>query len=160
MAGSIVPLKSAFGRNRMRVCESEASRRPLVDETLPRAFQSLPLSIEYSQAPLAVSAAMTAMPSTAPSSTSVIRLPPPLAMTLAMSDPAPSTSSSSNSPRAIFPELSRMGASLTGVTVRLAVSIAELKAVVPPLLLESPAYRWLRWSDPTHEMQSRDRRCH
>ena len=45
-------------------------QRALLLATAPRAFQLAPLSVEYHQAPLVVSAAVTAMPSNAPLSTS------------------------------------------------------------------------------------------
>ena len=50
---------------------SAASSRALLLATAPKAFQLAPLLVEYHQVPLVVSAAVTAMPSNAPLSTSV-----------------------------------------------------------------------------------------
>ena len=48
--------------------------------TAPKLFHVLPPLVEYCQVPLVSSTAVTAIPSTAPLSTSVIRSPPALAM--------------------------------------------------------------------------------
>src|SRR5437773_6765342 len=86
---AIVPLKFAFGTKRIRVfARSEANRRADVLLTLPSAFQVPPLLVEYCQDPLDVSAAITAIPSAAPGSGSVIRSPPALAIRAEVSVPA------------------------------------------------------------------------
>src|SRR5690349_15671980 len=67
-----VPLKSALGRNRTRFAALDPSRSDEVPLTVPTAVQPPPPSVEYCQVPLAPSAAVIAMPATAPASTSVM----------------------------------------------------------------------------------------
>jgi len=90
--------------------------------------------VEYCQVPLVSSTPMTAMPSTAPTSTSVT---PTMGRALAMmadtASPAGLVSSSLMSVSVMLPVLSSSGASLTAPTVILAVSVRVLNAVVPPL---------------------------
>jgi hypothetical protein len=118
IAGLTVPLKFVAGTKRMRVlAASDARRRADVPLTLPSAFQLVPLFVEYSHDPFAASAAMTAIPSTAPASTSVIRSPPALAIKSMINVPVLATASSRIVPRARSPPLSRTGASLTAVTL-------------------------------------------
>jgi hypothetical protein len=131
IADAMVPLKFKLGRKRIRVWVFDASKRALVAETLPSALQLLPLSDEYCHEPLAVSAAMTAIPSTAPASTSVIRSPPALAMMSETSVPALAASSSAIEVNDILPALSSTGASLTAVT--LIVKVWAALVSMPPL---------------------------
>ena len=71
------------------------------------AIQLDPPSIEYSQVPLELSTEVTAMPSTAPVSTSVTLSPPALAMIVATSEPLGSVLFFSTFGKSIRPELSR-----------------------------------------------------
>ena len=72
--------------------------------------------------------------SSAPPSGSVILSPPALAMIWAIVFPAEVSSSSVIVDKTMSPLLSRSGASFTGLTVIAAVSVALLKAVIPPLV--------------------------
>src|SRR5207249_521216 len=74
MPGSTVPLNRLFGTKRTRVELSDASSRAVVSVGEPIGFQVLPLSVLYCQLPLVLSTLLMAMPETAPTSTSVIRL--------------------------------------------------------------------------------------
>ena len=67
----------------------------------------------------------------------MILSPPALAIIEATVPPMGSASSSLTSVSLIAPEPSNCGASLTAVTVIDAVSLAALKAVVPPLVRTS-----------------------
>ena len=125
----------ASGTKRTR--SAARSSRAEVSATAPTLAQVVPLSSEYCQVPLPVvtEAPVTAIPSTAPASTSVMRSPPALAMISATVLPVLVVWSSVMAVSVISPLLSSTGASFTGVTVRLAVSVAVLKAVLPPLTL-------------------------
>ena len=111
-----VPLKSASGTKRTRVPAAEASSTAELFVTAPKAVQAPPPLVEYCQAPLASSTPMTAMPSTAPASTSVIRSPPALAIMVETRAPALLVSSSSMAASVMAPALSSTGASLTSLT--------------------------------------------
>src|SRR5262245_25018140 len=135
-ADAIVPLKLFAGTNRIRVVASAARRRAVMSATDPSGFQSVPLFVEYCHEPPVVLAAVTAMPSTAPASTSVIRSPPALAIRLVTSVPAFASSSSRIAFKVGDPELSNTGASLTALTVIVKVCGALVSwppLAVPPL---------------------------
>src|SRR4029077_19020693 len=66
IAELMVPLKSVAGTNRIRVRASAASRRAVVAEVEPKAFQLVPPFVENCQVPFTASAAVTAIPSRAP----------------------------------------------------------------------------------------------
>ncbi len=93
--GSTVPCQSAAGTKRMRVPASEPSRRAVAAVGVPNASHVRPLLSVYCHVPCALSTAVTAMPSNAPQSTSVIRSPPALATMSRTSVPGLVTSFSS-----------------------------------------------------------------
>jgi len=132
--GLTVPFQSALGTKRTLVLASAASRRADDSDGVPKAVHVLPLSVVYCQVPWLLSTAMTAMPSTAPASTSVIRSPSALEMIPLTSVPLLVTLSSSIAASVMIPVLSNTGASFTALTTIRAVSVAVLKAVVPPLV--------------------------
>ena len=111
------------------------SSRAEASETVPTAFQLVPPLIEYCQVPLPLVSAVTAMPSTAPASTSVMRSPPALAMIAETRSPPLVVWSSVMVVSVMAPLLSSSGASLTAVTVMLLLAVAALKAVEPPLVV-------------------------
>ena len=119
---------SGTNRNRSLARSSSA----LLSDTAPTPAQLVAPSMEYCQVPPEVP--LTAMPSSAPLSTSVMRSPPALAMIDATVLPALLIWSSSRVVSSIAPLLSSTGASLTAATLMLAVSVAVLKAVLPPFV--------------------------
>ena len=99
---------------------------------VPKALQLTPALVEYCQVPLVLSTAMTAMPSRAPASTSVMGSPPaPVAMRSKMVSPPGVASSSFTAVSAGVPELSSTGALFapspgSSVTVTLSVCVSAL----------------------------------
>ena len=108
------PLKPALGTKRILSLPVSVNTTAELFATAPNAVQLLPPSIEYSQVPLVSSTAMTAMPSTAPTSGSVIRSPPALAIISDTRSPLLPTSFSLMLVSAMMPVLSSVGASLPG----------------------------------------------
>ena len=104
-------------------------------ETVPTRFQLVPPSVEYCQVPLPLVRPVTAMPSTAPKSLSVMRSPPALAMIVETRSPPLVVWSSVMVDSDGAPLLSSTGASFTAVTVMLLLAVAALKAVEPPLVV-------------------------
>ena len=66
-----LPFQLAFGTKRTQVLASDASKRAVLAPGVPKAVQLAPASVEYCQAPLLLSTAVTAMPLSAPLSTSL-----------------------------------------------------------------------------------------
>ncbi len=146
--GSTVPFQLALGTNRTLVLLLAANSRAAVFVGVPNGYQFVPLLVVYCHVPLVLTTSVTAIPSTAPASTSVIRSPPALEMIALTSVPLLVTSSSSMAANDMVPVLSNTGASFTALTTIRAVSVAVLKAVVPPLLevLAVPPLVPLVWS--------------
>ena len=119
----------ALGWKYSRVAASAASSRALSPATDPIALQLEPLLVEYHQEPLAVSTAVTAMPSNAPPSTSVT-------LSTCPAGEAKSTSAETSVPTApdrarVFAlrrqrralSASNTGAALTALTIILAMTV-------------------------------------
>ena len=121
-----MPFQSASGTKRNDVAASAASSSALLVATLPTSSQVLPSSV-YCQAPLVLSAPTIARPFWAPPSTS--------------HDPLTKLETSQVFPPSSLVEPSTTpgmpGASLTAVTVIVAVSVAVLNALSPTLVLVS-----------------------
>ena len=96
--------------------------------TAPTAFQVEPLSVEYCQVPLLLTSEVTAIPLTAPVSTSAILV----AIKVETKSPLLEVLSSVMVVKLLAPE--SVGASLTAVAEMLATAVAVLKAVVVPLV--------------------------
>src|SRR5437667_5111 len=120
----------------MRVLASAASRRAAAAVGVPRAVQVVPLLVVKNQVPLVASAAVMAMPVTAPLSMSVTLSNPPTGGLRSTRAETGVPTAPEGEPESSLTALSvgdggvlRMGASLTLVTVRAAVSVAVEKAV-------------------------------
>src|SRR4051812_37120658 len=138
MAIATVPLKLAFGWKYNRVLALAAKSRAVVLVTAPRALHEAPLSTETNQLPLAVSAAVTAMPSSGAESTSVTLSTWPdgeakstRADTGVPTAPTGGPASSFSAVRTGNFDASSTGASLTALTVMETVAAAE--SIVPSL---------------------------
>ncbi len=129
---AIAPSNPIVGTNRTRSLAVADNNTALLSATAPKAVQLLPPSVEYSQMPFVSSTPVTAMPSTAPASSSVIGAPPPLASTSATVSPAGSVVFCSTPLSARLPLLSRTGASFSGVTVMVKVPAAGTAPSSPP----------------------------
>ena len=101
--------------------------------TVPTPVQVVPPSVEYCQVPVPLVNPVTAIPLTAPLSTSVT-FPE---ISVETRSPLFVVWSSLMVVKLLAPD--RTGASLTAVTVRLAVAVAVLKGVAPPVLLAPQA---------------------
>ena len=121
-----LPFQFAFGTKRTQLLASVASRRAVVALGVPKAVQLAPASVEYCQAPLLLSTAVTATPRSAALSTS-LTCP---AISADTSVPALLAASSFIDVRLLAP--ASTGASLTALTLMLAVSVTALYAVLAP----------------------------
>eukprot|EP01136_Pigoraptor_vietnamica_P016615 Opistho-1_new@60744 len=118
-----VPWKNTFGTKRMVVAAS--MRKDSSTDTSPMAENSPPAGL-YSQPPFISSDAVTAKPTTSPSTSLTVRLE--------RSKPVFSASCTSWAIVKDDEVSLTAGASFTGVTVTVIVSVAELNAVEPPVL--------------------------
>src|SRR5438132_244057 len=136
---AVVPF-SPSGTNRS--LSVERSKRAELPATAPTAFHVPPPSSEYCQAPVPLTRPVTAIPCTAPVSTS-LTWP---ASSVETRSPPLAVWSSLIVVKLLAPDNS--GASFTLLTVMFAVAVAVLKAVVPPLVVVSTLVPWvpLVWS--------------
>ena len=129
-----VPSAPFIASGRKRTRSAARSSRAEVSATAPTVAQVVPLSSEYCQVPLPVVtvAPVTAIPSSAPASTSVMRSPPPLAMISTTVLPVLVVWSSVIVVSVIEPAVSSTGASFCARTVTDCVT-AALVAPSPSL---------------------------
>ena len=121
---------SPSGTNRSR--SMSRSNTAEVSLTAPTAFHVVPPSVENSHVPLPRSRSVTAMPTKAPLSASLIDRP-----TIEEIVSPELSLASSVMVEKLGPKGVRTGASLPGATLSVAVSVEVLKALVPPEVLAS-----------------------